>query len=462
MRIALLSCTSSKKSYKCKASEMYSESPRFTLAYKYAKMASDEVYILSAKYGLISEDLEIEPYNETLKDKSTIERKEWSRKVVSELNRLFSLENDEFLVLAGVAYNEYILPHLKKYDLPLRGESLGNWIPKLRTLIEYQKSGKEHTDCDEIHRVFNNMQRMRYTDIKELSFKNGIYIMFEIGEKYFDMDRVVRVGTHRADNRLKKRLKDHFIRENKDSSIFRKNIGRAILHSKADSYETIWELNTSNPEIRLKYANIINPEYQVKIEKEVTAYLQENFSFVCFEVDTKEERLKLEEGLISSLNQASSFKSSSSWFGLNSPNRDIANSGLWNKQGLRGIPLNAEDINRIKALVSKENYNPEYIIKTPVLRKSKPSVKVVNNTGKVSTQDIRNYIKVKLETARENGLSYCDVISGDIHREMNLDNKMPSVCGAMYKLKSEKDEILHTTPSGKSSTIKIRYYLNEC
>jgi len=179
-------------------------------------------------------------------------------------------------------------------------------------------------------------------------------------------------------------------------------------------------------------------------------------------VDTEEERLRLEEGLISSLNQTPSFKSSNSWFGLNSPIEEIAKSGLWNRQGLIGTSLNAEEINRIKALISKENYNPEYILKPPVLRKSKSIVKVDKNTGKVSTQDIRNYIKAKLETARENRSSYCDVISGEIHREMNLDNKMPSVCGAMYKLVSEKDEILHTTPSGKSSTIKIRYYLNKC
>ncbi len=74
MKVALLSCTSSKKAYKCRASEMYSESPRFALAYKYAKMSCDTVYILSAKYGLIAEDHEIDPYNETLKDKSTSEK----------------------------------------------------------------------------------------------------------------------------------------------------------------------------------------------------------------------------------------------------------------------------------------------------------------------------------------------------------------------------------------------------
>lgn len=40
--------------------------------------------------------------------------------------------------------------------------------------------------------------------------------MFERGEKYGYFDRIVRIGTHRSDGRLKNRLKDHFPKENKD------------------------------------------------------------------------------------------------------------------------------------------------------------------------------------------------------------------------------------------------------
>ena len=77
------------KKYKCKASELYSKSPRFALAYEYAKKNSDEVYILSAKYGLISENGIIESYNDTLRDKSISERKEWSSKVLEDLQSKF-------------------------------------------------------------------------------------------------------------------------------------------------------------------------------------------------------------------------------------------------------------------------------------------------------------------------------------------------------------------------------------
>lgn len=464
MKVALLSCTSKKKSYKCGASEMYSESPRFALAYKYAKMTCDAVYVLSAKYGLISEDMEIEPYDETLKDKSTNERREWSEKVLHDLNNISSLQNDEFLVLAGVAYNEYLLHHLKKYELPLKGESLGNWIPKLRMLIDNPIPDNNNA-CEEIHILFNNMQRMAWSDIKALSFDNGIYVVFENGEKYADMDRIVRVGTHKADGRLKKRLKDHFIKENKDGSIFRKNIGRALLHLNKDSYENTWELNTSKPEIKEAYSNSINMDYQKEIENRVTTYMRGKFSFVCFQVDTKDERLRLEEGLIAFLNQNPDFRSSSSWMGLNSTVGCIVESGLWNSQGLKGTPLTREEFAWIKKLVNREASKGESSGSCKNIEKtSEKKPKVVDcstDYKKTSTNQIRNYIDEKLKRALKDGEEYLDVISGDIHRDMNLKNYMPSVCGAMYQLKSEMDEVLSTTPSGKSSTIKIRYYLKK-
>lgn len=74
MRIALISCTSSKKTYKCPSRELYSESPRFQLAYDFAKLVADKIFILSAKHSLMPEDMIIEPYNETLNEKSAHER----------------------------------------------------------------------------------------------------------------------------------------------------------------------------------------------------------------------------------------------------------------------------------------------------------------------------------------------------------------------------------------------------
>lgn len=50
---------------------------------------------------------------------------------------------------------------------------------------------------------------------------------------------------------------------------------------------------------------------------------------------------------------------------------------------------------------------------------------------------------------------------GNIHKQLGMENRMPQVCRIMYEKMYTGDEVLHSTPSGKSSTIKIRYYLNK-
>lgn len=94
--------------------------------------------------------------------------------------------------------------------------------------------------CERLHLIVNKMPRYYFPLDKNKIYKNGIYILFEKGEKAHGVDRIVRIGTHRGDNNLYNRLKEHFINENKDRSIFRKNIGRALLNKNQDSYLEIW------------------------------------------------------------------------------------------------------------------------------------------------------------------------------------------------------------------------------
>ena len=78
--------------------------------------------------------------------------------------------------------------------------------------------------CEEIHRLFNSLKRYRFPCVPEEIPLNGIYILFQKGEKAHGVDRIVRIGTHTGLNQLRSRLWQHFINENKDRSIFRKNI----------------------------------------------------------------------------------------------------------------------------------------------------------------------------------------------------------------------------------------------
>ena len=78
-------------------------------------------------------------------------------------------------------------------------------------------------------------------------------------------------------------------------------------------------------------------------------------------------------------------------------------------------------------------------------------------TNKISTDDIRRYINELKKSAKENGKNCIVLKSGDIHKTLGLKSAMPQVCNAMRQSMNEGDVVLHTTPSGNSSTIEIKY-----
>lgn len=75
----------------------------------------------------------------------------------------------------------------------------------------------------------------------------------------------------------------------------------------------------------------------------------------------------------------------------------------------------------------------------------------------MTINDIREYINELKKQAKAEGKSSLILRSGDIHKDLKLKNWMPSVCKAMYDCMRDGDVILHTTPSGNSSTIEIEY-----
>jgi hypothetical protein len=81
--------------------------------------------------------------------------------------------------------------------------------------------------CYELHQLCSLLPRLRFPFEEKDIPCNGVYILFEEGEEAHGMDRIVRIGSHTGQNKLLSRLREHFINENKDRSIFRKNIGRA-------------------------------------------------------------------------------------------------------------------------------------------------------------------------------------------------------------------------------------------
>ncbi len=351
-RIALISCSKLKKPYKCRACELYSASTLFSLSYEYAKVNADRVYIISAKHGLVGENEIIAPYDETLNEKTSVERQAWSQMVLSQLKQVCDIQSTAFIILAGKNYYEYLLPHLPHASLPLGKLPMGKRIEFLQRNLAYPKETitKQAGAAEQLHRIFGRLPVYDWRTIDDIPFQDGIYIVFEKGEIYKGCARIVRVGTHTSPGRLKQRLKDHFVRENHNGSIFRKNIGKALLNRDRDPYLPIWALDTSK-------APNIGKENKVKeaeVERRVSAYMQDAFTFCVFNVETKEERLRLEEAIIATLHQTDDFKASAAWLGNSSPEWEIRQSAMWLKQGLDAEPLTADEMLRLPRLAAPE------------------------------------------------------------------------------------------------------------
>lgn len=205
--------------------------------------------------------------------------------------------------------------------------------------------------CHEIHQIFNQLPRMYFPFEKNDIPANGIYILFEKAEQGHGTDRIVRVGTHTGERQLPSRLRQHFVTENKDRSIFRKNIGRAFLGADDDPYLRVWNLDLTTRKAKENYGHLVLPEKQQVIEQRVSVYLQQNLSFVVFPVDNKEDRLRLEARIISTVSLCQDCCPSADWLGSKSPKKKIRESGLWLVNELYKEPLSKAELQELKVIV---------------------------------------------------------------------------------------------------------------
>ena len=119
--------------FSCKAYEMYSPSSLFSKAYQYATKNYDKVAILSAKYGLLLPDDEIEPYDLTLKTMKKQQRIKWANKVFKQIGERLDLRKIESVYFhAGREYREHLISLLEstgiKCTIPLKGLSFGQQL----------------------------------------------------------------------------------------------------------------------------------------------------------------------------------------------------------------------------------------------------------------------------------------------------------------------------------------------
>lgn len=121
MHIALISCSKTKSNTRTKAMHMY-QGNLFLKSLMFCFRYNIKTYILLAKYGLLDLEDVIDPYEDTLNNKSKLERLEWSDRVNASL---VSLGISEAIIFAGKRYHEFL--NIKKI-LPLEGLRLGQQL----------------------------------------------------------------------------------------------------------------------------------------------------------------------------------------------------------------------------------------------------------------------------------------------------------------------------------------------
>ena len=133
--IALVSCVSKKRTHSSKASALYI-SDLFLKSSEYARRNSNKWYILSAKYGLVSPDAVIAPYDETLNRMKAIERRTCAEKVRDDFRKVVS-PGDTVIFLAGMKYRENLTEPVARFgcqlEIQLEGMRIGeqiSWLNK--------------------------------------------------------------------------------------------------------------------------------------------------------------------------------------------------------------------------------------------------------------------------------------------------------------------------------------------
>lgn len=129
-----LSCTATKATQPCAAKDMYISSFfKKSLAYARTKVKDSDIYILSAKHGLLNLNDNIKPYSKTLVDMSIDSRKAWAHKVLQQMKDHNISFNKKALFLTGEKYNEFVAGFFKDSETPYQGKTIGyilQWLDK--------------------------------------------------------------------------------------------------------------------------------------------------------------------------------------------------------------------------------------------------------------------------------------------------------------------------------------------
>lgn len=214
--------------------------------------------------------------------------------------------------------------------------------------------------CKWLHEQLEQLPIIKFPFKLEQLPENGIYFFYENNEIWGhggNKPRIVRIGTHKEGN-FRSRIKEHYLWDeskmnfdkNKpkpsDRSIFRKNIGRALLNRGNDDYLQTWEIDFTTTENRKSLGYKRDIDKEKRTESKITKILRQRYFFRFIIIDAQAERMGnkgLESSLIGTVASCKLCKPSDNWLGTYSPKKQIKESGLWLVQHLKASRINEKD-----------------------------------------------------------------------------------------------------------------------
>jgi hypothetical protein len=282
--VCLVACTSRKGDYPAAAEFIY-KSPLFSGGRNYAETRCNQWFILSAKYGVLSPNDVIEPYNETLLNLNDEERAAWARRVFTKLQSLIQPGSD-IIFLAGSTYRLHLETLLRSQGYrtasPMSMLGIGRQVSWLQKVAR-NKQRIEH--LDQFYKLVSRISQIRKQppaalkvhSAKSMFPERGVYFFIDCSEFRMTapfINRITRIGTHSVSEGSKatlwNRLRTHRGGTNGSGnhrgSIFRLHVGESLLRrsSLQESFPS-WgvgqsasqEVRTAEEEVELEVSDVI-------------------------------------------------------------------------------------------------------------------------------------------------------------------------------------------------------------
>lgn len=132
-RLGLVGCVKQKWSWAGPAQDLYI-STLFRGRRHYVEHTCDRWFILSAVYGLVDPLTLLEPYDVTMKDATTAQRRAWSERVLRQIDQAVEPQpGDLFQIHAGAEYRNFgldagLLARRCRVEIPTEGLPIGKQL----------------------------------------------------------------------------------------------------------------------------------------------------------------------------------------------------------------------------------------------------------------------------------------------------------------------------------------------